>query len=208
MKLGLLLLISVLTAVAQQPQASPEKATATCNIANIGTVVTINCTGLTPQQQQVLTSVPELLNKILISQGGSVSEIVSTLNICIAQGASRHLSQGQRDFIDAAVTQFKDQSINIDIYSQMKETKEFGEEMLAALKHAGLAANAVYIPYTQPKIGFWVSIGAKRQDLARPLLRALSQSRISNTAIPVNLNVTEDTLILTVGAKPQLGTKA
>src|ERR1700681_590418 len=98
MKLALLLLIFALAAVAQPLQTGSAKGNGTCNITNADTVTTIglNCTGLTPEQQRLVTRDSVLLNELIASQAGAISEINTKLDACIAQGASRHLSQAQR----------------------------------------------------------------------------------------------------------------
>ena len=206
MKLALLLLIFVLAAVAQPLQTGSAKAKGICNITNTDTVTTIglNCTGLTPEQQRLVTRVSVLLNELMASESGTVSEINTKLDACIAQGASRHLTQAQKILIDVALEPFMGESITVGIYTQIKEANDFGEEMLAALKHAGLDAVALPLPISgeKPKVGFYAAIGVNKWALANALLPAISRSGISNTPIPVPQNPQGDTLTLTVGLKP------
>lgn len=87
-----------LTASAQQPAPSGQATTrGTCSPANSGTINTFNftCSGLTPAQQKLLESVPDLLNKLLASQTDSNSEILSKLNACLVQNAPRSISSEQ-----------------------------------------------------------------------------------------------------------------
>src|ERR1019366_4735612 len=207
MKLALMLLLFDLAAIAQQPQTGPARVTGTCNVANTGTVatVTLNCTGLTPEQQRLLTSVPELLNKLLASQAGSVSEILSKLDTCIAQGAARHVVKDQVDFLDTALQAYKGQKIQIQIYTMVKESNDFGSEISAALKHAGLDPEDMRIMSTSgPVTGLFLTIGTNRRELAEAVAKALVNSKIAPSG-PIAATLDEknpDRLQLTVGFKP------
>lgn len=68
-----------------------------------GNTFRLTCSGLTPAQQTLLEGIPVLINRLLASQVDNTSEILSKLNACIAQGASRVVSGDQKRRITEAL---------------------------------------------------------------------------------------------------------
>ena len=76
-----------------KPQITQEAVTATCsNVVVTGGTVRFQCSGLTQEQAKLLKDVPALLTRLLKSQQLDTSEILSRLDKCVDQGASRELS--------------------------------------------------------------------------------------------------------------------
>lgn len=200
----LLSLLSSLSILAQPPSTGGAETKGICSPANTGNNNTFNftCTGLSPEQQRLLASVPELLNKLLASQAGSVSEILSKLDTCIAQGAARHLSASQKDLLDSALEPFRGQTISVSIYSSMKESNDFGEEMIAALGHAGLKVDASSAISANPVTGFLLEIGPGKDQLANAVARTLIDAGLGPRPIPAIRSSQSGSLTLTVGFKP------
>src|ERR1039458_9335015 len=125
---------------AAQPNPPSVETMGSCSPVTTGNGNTLNltCTGLTPAQQRLLQSLPALVNKLLASQADNTSEILSKLDTCIAQGLPRHVTKEEADFWVAALVPFRGQNIRIQIYTMVKEANDFGREVSAALKHAGL----------------------------------------------------------------------
>jgi hypothetical protein len=109
MKLASVFLLLFIPTHAQQPPTGNARTTGTCSVANAGTVgtVTLNCTGLTAEQQSLLRNVPDLLNKLLAQQESNTFEILSRLDTCIAQGAPRSLTAEQRTAITTSLANMR-----------------------------------------------------------------------------------------------------
>jgi hypothetical protein len=153
----------------------------------------------------LLESVPALLNKLLASQIDNTAEILSKLDACIAQGAARHVSKEQVDFLDGALRQYAGQKIRVQIYTMVKEANDFGGEVSAALKHAGLDTEDMRIMSTSvPVTGFFLTMGSNRTQIAEAIAKALLDSKIAPVG-PISATLDDknpDRLELTVGFKP------
>jgi hypothetical protein len=108
MKFGPIIFVFLFCSAAFAQQQAPNRTATTqgsCSPANAGNITTFNftCSGLTPAQQKILESVPDLLNKLLALQTDSSSEILSKLNACIVQSAPRSVSPEQKQKMVAAL---------------------------------------------------------------------------------------------------------
>jgi len=100
--------------------------------------VTINCSGLTASQRQLLAKRPSPPDEVAGFPIGQYSRDPAKLDVCIEQGAARHVAKEQIDSLDRALRPYAGQKIQIQIYTMVKESNDFGGEVSAALKHAGL----------------------------------------------------------------------
>jgi len=127
------------------------------------------------------------------------------LDVCIEQGAARHVAKEQIDFLDRVLKPFAGQKIQIQIYTMVKESNDFGGEVSSALKHAGLDPEDMRIMSTSgPVTGFFLTLGSNRRILAEAVARALVDSKIAPLG-PVAATLDEknpDRLELIVGFKP------
>jgi hypothetical protein len=87
----------------------------------------------------------------------------------------------------------------------VKEANDFGGEVPAALKHAGLDTEDMRIMSTSvPVTGFFLTMGSNRTQIAEAFAKALLDSKIAPVG-PISATLDDknpDRLELTVGFKP------
>jgi len=133
---SLLILSFLLLSTSRAQQSNTTSGQCSPIAPNNSGSVTINCSGLTAAQRQLLANIPALLTKLLASQTDNTSEILSKLDTCIAQGADRRLTESQRASILAKISLVPGHRIKISIPLGNAEAKSYGMEFVALFRQA------------------------------------------------------------------------
>ena len=205
-------LFFAITAPAQQtrPTTGTAETKGTCSPANSGTITTFSftCTGLTPAQQQLLESVPELLNKLLASQTDNTSEILAKLNTCIVQSAPRTISTEQRKRIVAVLANPPGKpEIQIRATNSTSESSRYAGQLQSAFAATpGWSAPAVFenmVAGMALPIGLTAYVNSDKNVYGIAIQQLFKQPAMNlSVNFVIDPSLPAESIIMVVGQKP------
>jgi hypothetical protein len=194
------------SAQAKPPQITQEAVTANCaNVVITGGIATFTCTGLTVDQAKVLKDVPTLLTRILKEEKLSTEEIISRLNTCVEQSASRRISSDDKLKLTTAVhletpLQY---TIIVRATNSTPESSRYAQEIWQLFKDSG---------WNTPPVFYNSVIGAPVSGVTVVYINSASSApgNIINNAFAgrikadfaIGTDLDANTVVLVIGPKP------
>jgi hypothetical protein len=203
---ALLLLASSL--VRAQPKSPSVQTTGTCSpvVPGSGNTLKITCSGLTATQNQLLTRIPALLNKLLAAQTDNTAEILAKLDSCVAQSAPRAISADQRRrIIEALSNPPSSPEISIRATNSTAESSRYASQLQAIFASIpGWNAPPVFenmVAGMALPVGLTAYVQSDKNVYGINIQRLFKELNIS-ISFAIDPSMRPETIVLVVGQKP------
>lgn len=202
------LVLLVCSLVRAQPKPPSVQTTGTCSpvVPGSGNTLNITCSGLTATQNQLLTRIPALLNKLLGAQTDNTAEILAKLDSCVAQSAPRTIPADQRRrIVEVLSNPPGSPEISVRATNSTAESSRYASQLQATFASIpGWNAPPVFenmvAGMTLP-VGLTAYVQSDKNIYGIALQRLFKELNIS-ISFAIDPSLRPETIVVVVGQKP------